>query len=387
METIKGLKAFKILNSRGDYTIQVDLWTKKHKVSASVPSGKSKGKYEAVELSPDRAISNLESIKSKLIGLNPLDRDEIDELLIKLDGTPNKSVLGANTTLAVSIAVNKLSAAIKGKEVYELLGGYKLPTPYMNLINGGLHAGNKLAFQEYLVIPQSSDFNRSLDMVVNIYHALRELLIKRYGNSSVNVGDEGGFAPNLKLVEEPLILISKVIDKLGYSNVNLGLDCAANSFHKNGKYAVDNKLLSKEGLMKLYERLAYDYNLYSIEDPLIEDDFKGFAELRGRVKSRLVGDDLLVTNLERINKAIDNNSCDSMILKPNQVGTILEARRAAELAKANGINVIVSHRSGETNDSFIADLAVGLNADIKAGAPCRGERLAKYNRLLEIFNQ
>jgi len=399
MNIIK-IRAREILDSRGNPTIEADVWTKIGIGRASVPSGKSRGKYEAVELRDNekkflgkgvsKAIQNINGVIARnLVGMDCRKQSKIDNKLIKLDKTKNKSRLGANAILAVSIAAARIGALASGKELYQYLGKErKLPIPCFNIINGGKHAGNNLAFQEYMIIPVKFHcFKDRLRAGSEIYHTLKKILEKKYTKKAINVGDEGGFAPPLSKVEMPLKLITQAIKKAGYENkVKIGLDCAANEFFSNGKYKVDNKSLTTKQLIEFYAELAKKYPIISIEDSFEEDDFKSFAELRKRIRHVLiVGDDLLATNPERIKKAIRSRACSCLLLKPNQIGTVTEAINAGKIAKKAKWKIMVSHRSGETNDSFIADLAVSLGAEfIKAGAPCRGERLAKYNRLLRI---
>jgi len=396
MAKLTGLKALEILDSRGNPTVEVTAYSEKISAKASVPSGASKGKYEAVELRDGgkrygglgvlKAVDNVEKIiKPKLIGRSLAKQELIDDILIKLDGTVNKSKLGANAILGVSIACFKLNAKTKGVEPYELLGRKLMPTPYYNIINGGLHGGCNTSFQEFMVVPKAKTFKEALRVGVEIYHALKEMLLSNYGKRAISVGDEGGFAPPIKKATEALDLIMKAIYGSG-NDALVAIDAAASTFYKDGNYFVDGKKLNKEKLMDYYEKLTQDYPITSIEDPLHEDDWEGCAELRKRIKNvDIVGDDLIATKPFRLRQAIENKACDAIILKPNQIGTLTETLKVAELAMNNSIKVIVSHRSGETCDDFIADLAVGLGCGlIKTGAPCRGERVCKYNRLLRI---
>ena len=400
---IKKIFAREILDSRGNPTIEADVWTNIGIGRASVPSGKSTGKYEAVELRDNdekfhgkgvsKAITNIrKTIALHLAGIDCRKQNKIDNSLIKLDNTENKSRLGANAILAVSIASARAGALAQGKELYQYLGKERnIPIPCFNIINGGKHAGNNLSFQEYMIIPVKFHcFKDRLRAGSEIYHTLKHILEKKYTKKAINVGDEGGFAPQLSKIEMPLKLITQAIKEAGYEyKVKIGLDCAANEFFRNGKYKVDNEYITTKQLTDLYVELSDKYPILSIEDPFAEDEFKAFAELKKRIKHVLiVGDDLLATNSERIKKAIKSKSCSCLLLKPNQIGTVTEAISAGKLAKRNKWKIMVSHRSGETNDSFIADLAVALGAEfIKSGAPCRGERLAKYNRLLRIEEQ
>ncbi len=398
---IRKILAREILDSRGIPTLEVDVWTKIGIGRASVPSGKSRGKYEAVELRDGeqrffgkgvlKAVNNVNGVIARnLVGMDCKKQSKIDNKLIKLDGTKDKSRLGANAILAVSIAAARIGALASGKELYDCLGKEKkLPIPCFNVINGGKHAGNNLAFQEYMIIPvRFASFKEKLQVGSEIYYTLKQIIEKKYGRKAINIGDEGGFAQPLAKVETPLKLLVQAIKQAGYENkVKIGLDCAANEFFKQGKYVIDNKSYTTTQLIEFYAELVKKYPIISIEDPFAEDEFKAFAALRKRIgkEAMIVGDDLLATNPERIKKAIKSRACSCLLLKPNQIGTVTEAIKAAQLAMKNNWQVMVSHRSGETNDPFIADLAVGLGAKyIKAGAPCRGERLAKYNRLLRI---
>ena len=260
-----------------------------------------------------------------------------------------------------------------------------MPRPFVNVINGGKHAGDKLPFQEFMIVPRAKSFAEALRMGSEVYHILKDVIEKKYGKEAANVGDEGGFAPPVKRAEEALDLLMEAIQKAGYKGkIDLALDCAASEFYKNGKYHLHTKM-SKEKLLDYYLHLIRKYNLISIEDPFEQEDFASFAELRRRSNIQIVGDDLTVTNVKRVQKAIKNKSCTCLLLKVNQIGTLTEALDAVKLAYNNGWKVMVSHRSGETEDTFIADLAVAIGCGmIKAGAPCRGERIAKYNRLLRI---
>lgn len=405
---IKEVRARQILDSRGNPTVEVDIITDHGLVRAAVPSGASTGEHEAVELrdnkkfyfgkSVNQAIANINKIIAKrIVGISCLNQVEIDVIMMAIDDTKNKSNLGANAILAVSMAVTKAGALAKNQPLYkyisELYGDNKkkkftLPIPSFNVINGGCHAGNELSFQEYMVLPVGAkDFNQALQIGSEIYHHLKNIIKKKYGLNSINVGDEGGFAPPLNKVEEPLRLLNLAVAKAGYkTKVKFGIDAAASEFYKDGKYHIDGKKLSPKQLINLYLKLIKKYPIITIEDPFDENDFESFAELKKQAKKvQIVGDDLLVTNVERIEKALEHNSCNALLLKINQIGTITEALSAAKLAVKNNWNIMVSHRSGETSDNFIADLAVGISApQIKSGATCRGERLAKYNQLSRI---
>ncbi len=401
---IRKIKAREILDSRGNPTVECQLWTDKGSVIAGVPSGKSIGRYEALELRDGkkrfhgkgvlRAIEHVNKIiASKLIGKDCRKQATIDQIMIELDGTENKSKLGANAILAVSMAVCKAGALVQDKPLYRHIAEFYdnkhliLPKPFMNIINGGLHAGNKLDFQEYIIVPHGNSFKESLQIGTEVYHELGKIIEKKYGRAAVNVGDEGGDAPPLSKVEQPFELIDKAIRELGYSKkVKFAIDCAASTFFRKGKYYIEGKAYNTAMLVEFYEKLVKKYGIISIEDPFAEDDFESFTYFyRRNPRLQVVGDDLLATNPERIIKAIKSRACNALLLKMNQIGTVMESMDAARIAQKARWNVIVSHRSGETEDSFIADLAVGIGSGmIKAGAPCRSERLAKYNRLLRI---
>ena len=398
------IHAREILDSRGNPTVEVDVVTDKGLSRAIVPSGASTGIHEALELRDGdkkrflgkgvlNAVDNVnEKIAPELVGKDPRKQSEIDRLMIDMDGTKDKSKLGANAILGVSMSVCKAGAVGPlYKHIASLAGvkKYVLPVPSMNVINGGVHAGNKLDIQEYMILPVgATTFKSAMRKGAEIYHHLRNIIKKKYGIDAVNVGDEGGFAPPLNKIEEPLKLLVNAIKVAGYEGkVKIGLDSAATEFFDNGKYVVEGKKLSGDELMKVYEKIAGKYPIISYEDPFAEDDFETSAKLNSAIgeKVQIVGDDLLVTNVERVKKAVEMKSCNCLLLKVNQIGSVSEAIAAAKLAQKNNWGVMVSHRSGETEDSFIADLAVGIKAgQIKSGAPCRSERLAKYNQLIRI---
>jgi len=398
---IKKIQAREILDSRGNPTVEVDLTTELGVFRASVPSGASKGKYEAVELRDGRrryrgrgvlkAVNNVnEIIAPKLIGKDPTQQKEIDDLLIKLDGTKNKSKLGANAILGVSMAICRAGAAAKNlsfwdhiKQLFEI-GSPSIPQPCFNVINGGIHAGSELDFQEFMVVPRLNSFSENLRIGTEIYHQLKEILAKKFGKQAINVGDEGGFAPPVRAPEEALDLIMEAVEKAGYQNkIKIILDVAASQFYQGGKYKMKTGVFTTEGLLNYYLDLIQKYPIIGLEDPFSEEDWEGWKMLKSKIL--IIGDDLTVTNPDRIKLAQKRKACNGIIIKPNQIGTITETIEAVKLAKSYNWKVIVSHRSGETCDDFIADLAVGISADfIKAGAPARGERVAKYNRLLEI---
>jgi len=406
MTPIKSIKAREILDSRGNPTIEVTIHTSSAIGIAAVPSGASTGTHEALELRDggnryhglgvQKAIKNVQTIIApKLKGINCQDQKKIDQLMIKLDNTENKSKLGANAILGVSLACARAAANDKKIPLYKYINTYfktinkntkmRLPLGFFNVINGGKHADNKLSIQEFMIVPKLNTFKENLRAASEIYHFLKKEL-KRLGNST-NVGDEGGFAPSkLESTAQALSILTKTIEQAGYKGkVNLALDCAASEFYQENSYLIDGKKITKEKLVNYYLKLIQDFPIISIEDPFQEDDFESFAELTKRTKIQIVADDLTVTNPQRINVAINNKSGTCLLLKLNQIGTLTEALEAAALAYKNGWKVMVSHRSGETEDTFIADLAVGIGCGmIKSGAPCRTERTCKYNQLLRI---
>lgn len=403
---IKEVRAREILDSRGWPTIEVSVKCGEEWFTAAVPSGASTGKHEALELRDGgkrflgkgvlKAVGNVNKIIAKAaVGKDCIKQEEIDELMIKLDGTENKSKLGANAILGVSLAAARAGASASDMELWQYLGQlagnkkFVLPTPFFNVINGGKHAGNNLSFQEFMIAPSGKTFAERLRMGAEFYQILKLHLGGKYGKTAINVGDEGGFAPAINSAEEALNILEHVKKETGYGEkIKLAMDCAASDFYENGKYYLtkDKKQkLDKEELLEHYINLVKKYKLISIEDPFQEEDFASYSELLRKSKIQIVADDLTVTNVKRLQEAIKQKSGNCLLLKVNQIGTLTEALEAAKLAKQNNWKVMVSHRSGETNDSFIADLVVGLGCGmIKAGAPCRGERLAKYNRLMEI---
>ncbi len=403
---IKDIKAREILDSRGNPTIEVDVILKKGLIGrASVPSGASTGINEAWELRDGdnrysgkgvlKAVNNVNTIiKDQLVGMDVTKQKVIDELLIKLDGTPNKSRLGANALLGVSLACLKAAALSKNKPLYKYVGkGKELPYPMMNILNGGLHADNELAFQEFMIIPKQAVFHERIRAGVEIFHNLKKVLQEHKYNT--NVGDEGGFAPNLKTTEEALAFILQAINKAGYKagqDVFLALDVAASTFFNEEQkcYLLEGKTYTTDEMINYYEKLVKKYPIISIEDGLVENDFEGFAKLTRRLgdKIQIVGDDLFVTNKELLEKGINLGAGNAIIIKANQIGTITETWETINLAKKHGYQTIISHRSGETDETFIADLAVGLNlGQIKTGSLSRMERNAKYNQLLRIEEQ
>ena len=383
-----------VLDSRGNPTIEVDLYSGKVYGRAIVPSGASTGVHEALELrdngksffgkSVHNAVRNVNILKKHLIGIK-LNQEKLDNLMLSLDGTSNKSKFGANTILGISMAFARCQASVEKKLLFQVLGNKKvMPIPFANIINGGKHAAGKLAMQEFMIVPKKAkSFTQATEQVSETYHLLKNEISKKYGKSATHVGDEGGFAPPLKNAEEALNLIQKAIDKSGYK-LSIAMDAAASEFYKKGKYNV-GKTLSKDELVDYYLRLIKKYKIISLEDPFDQDDYEPWKELTKKSKIQIVGDDLLVTNKDRITMALKNKLCNSLLLKVNQIGTVTEAIQSAKLSMKNKWNVMVSHRSGETEDTFISDLSIALGCgQIKLGAPCRGERTAKYNQLLRI---
>ena len=405
MSIIKNIKGREILDSRGNPTVEVDVMLESGIVAtASVPSGASTGINEALELRDNnkdrymgkgvlKAVSNVnEIIKPKLVGIDVLNQRLIDETLLKLDGTENKSKLGANAMLGVSLACLKAAAKYSNKELYEYIGkGTIIPRPMMNILNGGAHADNGLDFQEFMIIPMTKDFRTNLRMGSEIFHHLKKILTQ--SGFSTGVGDEGGFAPNINSTEEALNLIIDAIKAANYipgKDVYLGLDVAASEFYNDSKYSFEGKAKTSEELIEYYEYLCEKYPIISIEDGMAEDDYRGWRLLTEKLgkKIQLVGDDLFVTNKKLFQKGIDQKLGNAILLKLNQIGTVTETIETILLAKKARYNTIISHRSGETEDTYIADFAVGLNlGQIKTGSLCRSERTAKYNRLLRIFEK
>ncbi|AKB56805.1 phosphopyruvate hydratase [Methanosarcina barkeri] len=401
---IQKIHAREILDSRGNPTVEVDVFTPKGFGRAGVPSGASTGTNEALELrdaDPNRyggkgvltAVKNVNTIIQKeLLGLDVRNQREIDELMIELDETDNKSNLGANAILGVSMAVARAAADSLNVPLYRYLGGsnaFTLPVPTMNVLNGGKHAGNDLAIQEFMIQPKGAEtFYEALQMGAEIYHVLGKILEKKYGRSSTNVGYEGGYAPKMSESTEALDALAQAIEEAGYTDteVTIGLDAAASEFYEDEAYSIDGKKLSAPELMDYYVELVNSYPILSIEDPFYEEAFEDFEALTNELwDTIIVGDDLFVTNIERLSKGVDMGAANALLLKVNQIGTISEAFDAANMASRNGYTVIVSHRSAETEDTTIADISVAIGAEmIKTGAPARGERTAKYNQLLRI---
>lgn len=414
--SITKIHARQIFDSRGNPTVEVDLWTQKGRFRAAVPSGASTGVHEAVELRDDnkkeyvgkgvsKAVANVNDIiAEKLIatGLVCTNQKDIDDFLIKLDATPNKGKLGANAILGVSMAVAEAGAGEKGVPLYQHLAElagvkppYVLPVPCLNVINGGSHAGNKLAFQEFMLVPTgATSFTEAMKVGTETYHTLKKVIQKKYGIDATNVGDEGGFAPNVSGAEESLELLTEAIKQAGYEGkIHIALDVASSEFYKDGKYDLDfknpksdpSKWITGEELAKVYQGYIDNYPVISIEDPFDQDDWAAWSHFVGNTKIQIVGDDLTVTNPSRIKTAIEKKACNGLLLKVNQIGTVSESIQAAQLCQSDGWGVMVSHRSGETENTFIADLVVALGTgQIKTGAPARSERMAKYNQLLRI---
>lgn len=425
MSTIKSVKAREILDSRGNPTVEVDLETSDGIFRAAVPSGASTGIYEALELRDKdksrflgkgvlKACENINKIIGPAIcGKNVLDQQKIDRLMVEqLDGTKTewgwcKTNLGANAILAVSMAVCRAGAAAKKMPLYKYISllygnSYEkmiLPVPAFNVINGGSHAGNKLPMQEFMILPvEARNFREALRIGAEVYHSLKIVIKKKYGLDATNVGDEGGFAPNISSDFEALDDLVEAIEVAGHKGkVKIGMDVAASEFFRkhegrevydlNFKTEGSPRFVSGQELTQMYQQFCEKYPMVSIEDPFDQDDWKSYKQMNSLLgeKIQIVGDDLLVTNPVRIQKALEEKACNALLLKVNQIGSLSEAIEACQLARKNGWGVMVSHRSGETEDSFIADLVVGLGCgQIKSGAPCRSERLAKYNQLLRI---
>jgi len=413
---IKKIFARQIYDSRGNPTVEVDLTTEKGIFRAAVPSGASTGIYEALELRDKdkakwhgkgvtKAVDNVNKVIAPALieaNVNPVDQTAIDEMMLKLDGTDNKNNLGANAILGVSMAVCKAGAAHKGVPLYRHiadLAGVKdvvMPVPALNIINGGSHAGNKLAMQEFMILPTgAASFSEAMKMGSETYHHLKAAIKAKYGLDATAVGDEGGFAPNFQNNMEAINLCVEAIEKAGYTGkIKIGMDVAASEFCKEGnKYDLDFKnpeskpedWVSTDKLCEMYHGFIKDSPVVSIEDAFDQDDWEGWTKLTGSTDIQIVGDDLTVTNPKRIQMAVDKKACNCLLLKVNQIGSVTESIAAHNLGKENGWGTMVSHRSGETEDCFIADLVVGLGTgQIKTGAPCRSERLAKYNQLLRI---
>ena len=400
---IKDVIGREILDSRGNPTVEVDVILENGILGrAAVPSGASTGEREALELRDGgdrfngkgvlKAVENVNGpLRDLVIGMDAANQKELDYAMINLDGTDTKSKFGANAILGISMAAMKASALNEGKPLYRYVGdGIVMPKPMMNIINGGAHADNKLDFQEFMIIPQRDTIHDRVRVGAEVFHSLKKVLNEK--GLATGVGDEGGFAPDLQSNTEGFELIMEAIRKAGYEpgkDVCLAIDVAASEFYKDGKYNLvgEGRSLTTDELIDFYDELVNKYPIISIEDPVDENDWEGFAKITKELgnKVQLVGDDLFVTNTKRIHCGIDLKAANAVLIKVNQIGTLTEAMDAIELAQVNGYQAVISHRSGETEDSFIADLAVGVNAGwIKTGAPCRGERTAKYNQLLRI---
>ncbi|MDD5111585.1 MAG: phosphopyruvate hydratase [Candidatus Altiarchaeota archaeon] len=408
MAKIKSIRAREVLDSRGNPTVEVDLTTEDGLFRAIVPSGASTGVHEAVELRDDekryggkgvlKAVGNVNKvIAPKLLGKDPCQQSEIDGLMIKLDGSENKGVLGANAILSVSMAACRAGAAASKMPLYQYCGtlagkkGLVIPTPQLNVINGGKHAGKENDIQENMLMPVGAKtFREGLQMADETYHTLKGMLKKKYGHSAVQLGDEGGFVPPIDTPQERLELMMQAIEKAGYAKeMGIALDPASSEFYyeEGNYYMIGEKKYTPAEMVDFYADLAKTFPIVSIEDGMAQDDWDGWALLTKKLggKIQITGDDLLVTNVKRIQMAIGKNACNSLLLKVNQIGSITESIAAAKLTESKGWHVTVSHRSGETEDAFIADFVVGIEAgQLKTGAPARSERTAKYNQLLRI---
>ncbi|ARM76512.1 phosphopyruvate hydratase [Acidianus manzaensis] len=397
---IKKVKGMEIIDSRGNRTIRTFVTIEKGISSfGDAPAGASKGSREALELRDSKgsvkpavdAVNNY--ISTALSGLDVRRQREIDLTMIKLDGTENKSKLGANAMISTSIAIAKTAALGLGMDIFNYIGGgrsHSIPIPLLNILNGGLHAGNSLKIQEFLIIPVNFDkFSEALFAALDVYKTLKNLITERFGKIYTALGDEGGVAPPLEKTEDALDLVYTAIKNSGYEDkIFLGMDAAASDFYVDGEYEIDGSKKSPDDMIEYYANLANQYPIIYLEDPFDENDFKRFSILQSKLKNTIVtGDDLYTTNVKYLKKGIEEKSTKGVIVKPNQIGTLTETFQFFDLARENSIKTIISHRSGETEDNFIADLAVALNSDfIKTGAPARGERTSKYNRLLEIEN-
>ncbi|MBR3161148.1 MAG: phosphopyruvate hydratase [Bacilli bacterium] len=400
---IKDVIGREILDSRGNPTVEVDVILENGIIGrAAVPSGASTGEREALEMRDGgnrymgkgvlKAVKNVNGpLRNLVIGMDAEKQQELDNAMIKLDGTDTKSKLGANAILGISMAALKATAKEKGEPLYKYIGnGKSLPIPMMNIINGGAHADNKLDFQEYMIIPNRNNIKERIRIGSEVFHNLKKVLNEK--KLSTGVGDEGGFAPDLDNNTEGFDLIIEAIKKAGYipgKDVNLAIDVAASEFYENGKYNLkgEGKVLTTDELINYYEELIKKYPIISIEDPVDENDWEGFKKITEKLGKRiqLVGDDLFVTNKKYLQKGIDMHAGNAILLKVNQIGTITETLETIKLAKDNGYKTIISHRSGETEDTTIADLAVGLDLrQIKTGSMSRTDRICKYNRLIRI---
>jgi len=395
------VKAREILDSRGNPTLEVEVQTESGiKGCAAVPSGASTGIYEAVELRDggkrfggkgvETAVKIVTTlIAPKIIGIDVHEQKKIDEIMINIDGTQNKGKLGGNSLLGVSLACARAAAECEKIKLYEYIDRKSslLPVPFFNVINGGKHAGNKIDFQEFMIAPTGAkNFREALRIGAEVYQTLKVELQKTYGKTAINVGDEGGFAPPMSKPEEVLDCILKAITETGYTEkVKLALDVASSTFYQNDVYTVAGKKYTTDQMIELYKELVEKYPIISLEDPLQEEDYEGFAKITDEIKVQILGDDIFVTNPKRLRKGIEMKAANALLWKVNQIGTLTEALEAASIAKSAGYGVMASHRSGDTEDPWVADLSVGIGCgQIKSGAPARGERTAKYNQLLRI---
>lgn len=398
---IKNVIGREVLDSRGNPTVEVDVILENNIVGrAIVPSGASTGEREALEMRDGgsrynglgvlKAVNNVNTIlKDSIVGMDVFEQQKIDYKMIDVDGTPNKSNLGANAILGVSMAVLKAAANCDNMQLYKYVGnGTSLPVAMMNILNGGCHADNNLDFQEFMIVPNRDSIHERVRVGAEVFHTLKKLLKEK--GYFTGVGDEGGFAPNLSSNEEAFQLIIEAIKMAGYTpgkDVNLAIDVAASELYENGKYNIDGKGFTTEELIEYYDELINKYPIISIEDPLDQNDWDGFVDITKRLKDRvqIVGDDLFVTNKKYLEKGIRLGCCNAILIKVNQIGTITETLETIKLAKENNYNIIISHRSGETEDTTIADLAVGLNiGQIKTGSLSRTDRICKYNQLFRI---
>jgi enolase len=399
MSKIKDIIAREIKDSRGKPTIEVEIEIDKGSFIDSVPSGASTGVNEALELRDEdgkgvlTAIKNInEIIAPKLKGMDVIEQKEIDRTMIELDGTENKSKLGANAILAVSMAVCRAGAGAKKVPLYEHIAeismnveDLKIPLPMFNILNGGAHAKNELDIQEFMIIPHKKTFAENLVVCNRVFNNLKELIAKNFGEDHLGLGDEGGFAPPVLTAEQALFLLKNAGEH--ETDLNFALDCAASEFYENGKYKLENRELTRSELLEFYKNLIAEFPIISIEDPFSEEDWEGFKEFTKEMSSKviIVGDDLTTTNIKTIKEAHNKLAINAVLIKLNQIGSVSETLDAINMTKSFGWKTIVSHRSGETMDSFIADLAVGTGADfLKSGSPAKEERMVKYQRLLEI---
>ncbi len=404
MNKITKIIAEEIKDSRGNPTIKTTVFCGEKFASFSVPSGASTGAHEAHELRDEDgkgvkiAIDKVNNaIAPLLLGQDVFNQMEIDRMMIELDGTYNKDNLGANSMVGVSIACAKVAAILSGKEIFEYLQtlaqikhSRKVPYLYMNLINGGKHAHNNLVFQEYMIVPDTDNAKEAVEIGIKIQNSLREIIINELGRESIILGDEGGFAPKISDIKQPLFYLNKAIKENHLEGrVRFAMDVASSSFYGGETYIINGKDTKKEELLDFYNSLVKEFGLFSIEDPFDEEDFDSFKKLKNDNKNLLVvGDDLTVTNISLLEKAIKKDSINAIIIKPNQIGTLSETLKAMQLARENGVEIIVSHRSGETDDDFIADLAFAFKCfGLKAGAPAKPERMIKYQRLMQIASR